>query len=221
MKKAICTLLAILLCAIGTTCFAEMDLSSMTLEELYALRLEINNEIAGRVKESNDVPEGKTIAELFPDQYVARKVRDAIGAFSTKDIVSQEKLDNAWNLDFDRNDDVASLEGIQYLHNLEYLSCFGQKSLMEIPESIGSLSKLSRISIYESPITSLPDSICELKQLYFLELRETDISKLPEDIGNLSSLTYLDISYTKITSLPESIYALNLETFVRRGLDID
>ena len=152
---------------------------------------------------------------------MARHIRDSIGAFSTSDKATQEKLDSIKNLSFDRNDDVGSLEGIQYLSNLESLNCFGQNNLSEIPDTIGNLKNLKRIDIYESPITMLPDSICNLLNLTHISIERTNVISLPDDIGNLTSLEYLNISYTKITELPDSIYTLELKWFYRNGLDLD
>ena len=222
MKKTICTLLAFLLCAIGTISVAETDLNSMTLEDLYALRLEINQEIAERAIQTMSADEGKTIIELFPDKVLARKVRDAIGTISINDFVTQDQLDKVTKIGFDPyTPEVSSLEGIQYLHNLVELDCFGQSGLTELPYDIGSLSKLELISLYKTQISLLPDSICNLKSLWFLSLSGTELTALPEDIGNLVSLEYLDVSNTKLNSFPVSIYALKLTTFNRDGLDID
>ena len=219
MKKTICIVLVLFVSLIAVA-NAETDVSSMINEELYSLRLQINQELASRI-EQQTIPEGATIAELFPDTYLARHIRDSIGAFSTSDKATQEKLDSIKNLSFDRNDDVGSLEGIQYLHNLESLNCFGQNNLLEIPDTIGNLKNLKRIDIYESPITMLPDSICNLLNLTHISIERTNVISLPDDIGNLTSLEYLNISYTKITELPDSIYTLELKWFYRNGLDLD
>ena len=224
MKKVLCIVLVLVISSMVMGANAETDISQMSLEELLALRKTVNEQIAQIIlSEGQEDTSGVlgTIKELFPDPWVAKHIRDSIGAFSTNDGVTQEKLDTVTSLSFDRNDDVTTLDGIQYLRNLEYLSCFGQNNLRDIPDAIGTLLNLEDISIYESPITDLPDSICNLQQLRWLSIESTNISSLPDDIGNLSALTYLNISNTKISSLPESIYTLQLKTFERKGLDID
>ena len=223
MKKVICIILTFL-CFLMVTANAETDISQMSLEELLSLRQIVNEQIAQIIISENQRNTDEilgTIKDLFPNPSVAKHIRDSIGAFSTNDSVTQEKLDTVTSLSFDRNDDVTTLDGIQFLRNLEYLSCFGQNNLTEIPDCVGLLLNLERIDIYESPITSLPDSICNLQRLWWLSLRNTNLSSLPDDIGNLSALTYLNISYTKISNLPESIYGLQLDTFERKGLDLD
>lgn len=219
-KRVIGTLLLVVMMLFFVYADAE-ELSGMSLDELLALRIAVNNEIASR----NNPPEledGLTIADVFPDKVLARYIRDNLGAFSTNDQVSQEQLDTITELSFLSHDDgLSSLEGIGYLHNLEVLNVYWQDGLEEIPEVIGSLPLMYRIDITRCSIDTLPDSICNLTDLIFLRVNETNISELPEDIGNLTSLVFLDISDTNITELPASIYNLKLETFLRDGLDLD
>lgn len=219
MKKLFAFVFCIILSL--NVAFAEIDIASMTDEELYDLRQAINDELGSRLEGSLALKEGTTIAELFPDTALAKKVRDAVGAFSTKDVITQEKLDKITQISFTAGDGLTSLEGIQYLHNLNYLSCFNQKGLIKIPDSIGSLTKLEKLYLELCPIEQLPDSICDLPLLKLLNLHRTNIVQLPADIGNLSNLKTLDISNTRISELPESIYLLQLSSFNRDGLDLD
>lgn len=220
MKKAICIIL-ILFASMVVIANAETDVSTMTDEELYALRLQINNELASRI-ETTDITEYATIAELFPDPVLAKYIRDEVGAFSTKDHVSQEKLDSVTSIMFLNSDyGIKSLEGIQYLHNMDSIYIHNQKSITEIPQYIGNLSNLEYIMFSGCSISSLPDSICNLTLLRELDISYNPIIALPEDIGNLTLLVELNISKTNITSLPQSIYNLALEKFEREGLDFD
>lgn len=200
------------------------DLSAMSTEDLLSLRLAVNNELSAR-SAPVPAPEGASIAELFPDQWIARHIRDELGKFSTNDPVTQEELDTIESLSmYGATKDpakITTLEGIQYLHGLEWLYVWDQSSITEIPEWIGTLKNLISLEFKRCPISTVPDSICDLTNLKGLCLANTNITALPEDIGNLTSLTRLDISKTKITRLPVSIYALTLDTFNREGLDID
>ena len=225
MKKTICILLAVLFCAVGTTSVAEMDLSGMTLEELYASRLEINNEIASRNQNRFSVEDGITIADLFPDTWIARHIRDELGKFSTKDNVTQEELDTIFSLRINGQTvdhiQVTTLDGVQYLRNLTRLEVNNQENISEIPEWVGTLTKLTYLEFRYCPVKTVPGCICDLTELEVLNLFGSSIEALPDDIGNLLNLNSLNISYTKITELPASIYNLSLETFNREGLDID
>ncbi len=240
MKKFCVLLLAVLL-LMPTAC-SEIDIHGMTDEELYALRTEINNEIAVRAQAAYVPPEGKKIAEIFPDLWLAMKIRDELGKFSTSDIVTQEELDTITSLILIGQ--FKSLEGVQYLRNLDRFCLSVHESVSAIPDWIGNLENLTYLSIVQCSIDELPDSICNLanlESLYIsgtnisalpenignlsnlgtLDISKTDISTLPESIGNLSALRILDISNTKITELPESFSSLDLVLFIHQGLDLD
>jgi len=201
------------------------DLTAMTDEELLDLRLKINLELAARM-EAVIVPEGMTIAEIFPDPVLAIKVRDEIGAISTKDAVTQKELDTIRYIAVNgavsgETHDLKDLSGIEYLRNLETIRFVRQENLTSIPEAIENCVHLREIDLRSCGITVLPNSICNLLKLKELDLSGNPLTALPDDIGNLQSLKELDISYTKITELPASIRNLSLEDFRRQGLDLD
>lgn len=222
MKRVfIILLLAVVLLASTAQAYTATDLANMSTDELLALRAEINNEIAARY-EPPVIEEVKTLIEIFPDEYLAKLIRDEIGLFSTKDQVSLDqlkKIEYIWIFNSDKG--VTSLEGIQYLTNLVSLQIDFQKSLTYIPEEIGNLSHLKVFDVTYCPIDKLPDSFCNLTNLEEAKFYYTNLEKLPDDIGNLKSLKELDISNTKIKELPASIYNLHLERFGREGLDLD
>lgn len=223
MKKLFSLVLSVLMVFSIALAETDLDLASMTDDELLALRLAVNNELASRNADQLSIEEGMTIAEIFPDEWLARHIRDELGKFSTKNVVSQEELDSITILQILSTDvQVTTLEGIQYLHGLTSFRLYRQYNITEIPEWIGTLTNLRSLTLPGcDSITAVPDAICNLTNLKTLDLKRTGISTLPEDIGNLVNLEELDISYTKITELPASIYNLNLKTFERAGLDID
>ena len=195
--------------------------SELSIDDLLDLRLTINEEIASRLQ-PEEAPEGSSFADLFSDPLLAKYIRDQLGAFSTKDEVTQEQLDTITDVHFlSHTDGLKSLEGIQYLHGIKELSLYYQEDLHEIPDAIGTLLDLKRLSLDRCGIDALPDSIANLTNLEYLSLKETNVSSLPEDIGNLAKLKTLNISGTKISQLPSSIYNLELEKFLREGIDID
>ena len=221
MTKYVTAILLIVVMIFSFTYAAADDLSGKSIEELYQLRESINNEIASR-QSTVELQEGTPIQNIFPDKDLAKLVRDETGKISINDKVTQEDLDSVRSIYATRNEDIKSLEGIEYLRNLESLTMFGQKNLAYVPDTIGSLTSLKRIEFSESLFLEfLPDSICDLPALRSLNLRSSAIKALPDDIGNLTNLAEIDISYTNITDLPESIYALNLGTFNRTGLDFE
>lgn len=214
MSKGIIAILTVF-ALLTLPALAELDVSAMTDDELRDCRLAINEEIAARI--ALDMPEGEgRIIDLFPDPVLANLVRGEIGAFTVEDIVTQDDLDSVEEvMVLSHNDGLESLEGIQYLHNLEVLHLYWQDRLKEIPDAIGTLTRLEELSVKNCGITALPDSVCNLTWLEKLDISGTAVTALPEDIGNLESLEELDISETQIKDLPESIYALDLKKFYR------
>ena len=222
MKRLICFLVVCSLMPI--LALAEMDVSSMTDDELLAIRLQINEELASR-NTMPEIPEGTTIADLFPDHYMAMKVRDEVGAISTKDPVTQEDLDRVERLDVsgysDGSSELKELTGIGYLTNLDYLSVYDQPGFSDVPDEIANCVRLRRIDFRRTGIKMLPASFCNLPGLQYLDMANSALEALPDDIGNLTLLKELDISGTNVTALPASIRSLSLEKFLRDGLDLD
>lgn len=96
-------------------------------------------------------------------------------------------------------------ESVGRLTTLKKLS-FYSPQLEEIPTSIGNLKKLKSLSISsENEISQIPDTTCGLTSLEELKLEKIQIRVLPECIGNLTSLKYLTLSNNQLTELPSSI----------------
>ena len=171
---------------------------------------------------AEQIPDGTSIADIFPDRSVAITIRDILGKLSIRATVSQNDLDSITKLAIFPDEDhcVENLEGIQYLHNLEELSIYEgtyivkerrqyRHKLTEVPDWIGSMQSLKRIDFSGTDISLIPDAICSLQGLEKLYLHGTEITSLPEDIGALSNLEMLDLGGTHITTLPDSIGLLN------------
>ncbi|KAL8158241.1 hypothetical protein AgCh_002802 [Apium graveolens] len=75
-----------------------------------------------------------------------------------------------------------------------------------LPESIGRLSKLSKLLLHScNKLRHLPSSICNLKAVEYLDLNYcSDLQELPNEIGNMESLRILQAIQTEIVTLPES-----------------
>ncbi len=81
--------------------------------------------------------------------------------------------------------------------------------LASLPESIGQLSKLSNLYLYQNQLTHLPESIGQLSNLSKLYLSQNQLTHLPESIGQLSNLSELSLSQNQLTRLPESVGQLS------------
>jgi internalin A len=69
--------------------------------------------------------------------------------------------------------------------NLELLG------LTEVPESIGRLKQLQRLSLRGNQLTALPEVIGELKMLRMLVLSENPLTALPQSLRKLTALKHL------------------------------
>ncbi len=95
---------------------------------------------------------------------------------------------------------------IGQLQSLKYLNLRETQQLTSLPEEIGDLRNLIRLSLTRVGITSLPPSIGQLQSLKYLNLRETQqLTSVPEEIGDLRNLVSLDLYDTGLTSLPSTI----------------
>ena len=194
------------------------DLSSMSTEDLLQLRQEINNELSSRIKDPEK--RGRTVIEIFPDKKLALYMRDEMGAFSIEDEVTNEMLERVSYIFINDMDlGLSSLEGIQFLPNLTYITCIYQNALTELPD-IGTLQNLYSVEFSHCGLTALPDSICNCMAMEKIDISCCPVTKLPDDIGNLSRMKELDISFTQITELPQTIRNLKLNVFKREGLNL-
>jgi Leucine-rich repeat (LRR) protein len=81
--------------------------------------------------------------------------------------------------------------------------------IQTVPESIGTLTQLSSLTIQNQPVHALPESIGKLNKLKTLHIINTPLTSLPESLGNLAALEDLKIVGTNIRALPPSIQNLS------------
>jgi len=87
--------------------------------------------------------------------------------------------------------------------------------LKSLPDEIGDLDNLNKLTLIESSISSLPNSIGQLQNLRDLDLSFTDeLKSLPDEIGNMADLNKLNLLYSSISSLPNSIGQLKHLTYL-------
>jgi internalin A len=77
--------------------------------------------------------------------------------------------------------------------------------LIELPESLGQLTQLTRLSLHNNQLASLPEFLKKLTQLTRLSLHNNQLVSLPESLGQLTQLTRLSLHNNKLVSLPESL----------------
>jgi flagellar motor component MotA len=92
------------------------------------------------------------------------------------------------------------------------------KNLKTLPDSIGNLKNLTKLSIHYSDIEKLPESIGDLISLRELILNDNKkLTSLPGSIGNLKDLEKFELSCSPIKLLPDCIY--NLEKLTELSLE--
>lgn len=160
-----------------------------------------------------------TISMVFKDKTLAREVRDQCGKASIDQVVKPDEIKRVDMITFSSKEAITSLQGISFLVNCDfYIMKYDGRNL---DDELGDCVWIKNLYLDDSSIEALPSWIGNLTNLESLSISNTNISKLPDSIGNLKNLKYLNISNTKITELPDSIYCLDLETFYKRGLDLD
>lgn len=83
------------------------------------------------------------------------------------------------------------------------------EGLSELPDCVGNLTNLTRISAWNNNLTSLPNSIGDLINLEEAYFNDNMLESIPESAGNLKSLQFLYLDNNELSSLPETIKNLN------------
>jgi len=94
-------------------------------------------------------------------------------------------------------------DSIGRLQNLEVLDLLMSCNIDELPEAIGSLSKLRQLCL--SFNMSLPRSIWRLNNLAILILTHQSMTRLPDEIGDLTNLRFLCLVKNNFQSLPPTM----------------
>ncbi|XP_026432106.1 putative disease resistance protein RGA3 isoform X2 [Papaver somniferum] len=101
------------------------------------------------------------------------------------------------------------LTNIQSLRKLRYLEV-SHTDMVELPDSVTSLSNLQTLDLTNCELKVIPDSISGLKNLRFLNLSDNPFEKLPASVVTLSNLGTLDINTCKnLEALPDSVRGLS------------
>ena len=91
--------------------------------------------------------------------------------------------------------DLPSLEWLDLTENplerIEDLACLslhlaglglGACRLIELPESLGRMSRLRKLSLFRNSLTTLPASIQSLRQVTRLDLSDNQLTTLPDEV---------------------------------------
>ena len=88
--------------------------------------------------------------------------------------------------------------------NLEELF-LNNHQLAKLPQTIGNLSCLKKLSLIFNSLAKLPRTIENLSNLESLILYHNRLNRLPQTIGNLRNLRELNLRFNNLEILPDSI----------------
>ncbi|XP_059076255.1 disease resistance protein RUN1-like isoform X1 [Cryptomeria japonica] len=126
--------------------------------------------------------------------------------FKNLKLLEHLDLANCHKLTF-KSEDLNFLENIT---KLDYLNLSFIRQLQELPRHVTNQASLRELYFDYTSLRDLPDSIGQLSRITKMRIVCVQLSSLPTSLGDLSSLTKLEIAYSpKLKSLPKSIRQLN------------
>lgn len=78
-----------------------------------------------------------------------------------------------------------------------------------LPEEIGELAKLQKLTLLNVPLATFPDWIGKLTNLTYLMVRSNDVTEIPPFIKNLKKLHTLRVENCELKSIPEELKQLS------------
>ncbi|ALU77390.1 class 1 internalin InlD [Listeria monocytogenes] len=151
------------------------------------------------------------INEIFTDENLANAIKTTLSKPSTASAVSQVELDSVRDVTAESSN-IASLEGVQYLNNLDTLVLNNNKIT-----DLNPLAGLTKLSILEASNNQLSDisALSNVTNLHQLRLDGNQIKQL-NGVSNLINLETIELSNNQITAIsPVS----GLKNLVGLGID--
>ncbi|UCD01865.1 MAG: hypothetical protein JSV23_02265 [Promethearchaeota archaeon] len=141
-------------------------------------------------------------------------------------LVIKNKHVNVLNLNYftwkwvkENSDIVNSLYKFKYLD--AYFNSLNKynindKDFFEIPNSIGKLTYLKKLTLMRNRLQKIPESLGALNSLKELDLSYNNFYEIPQIIGGLNSLEKLNLKGNKIQKIPDSLrlFLDSLENFI-------
>ncbi|PZG33467.1 internalin [Listeria ivanovii] len=165
--------------------------------------------------QAESITQPTPIKDIFPDPNFAERIREGFGKASVDDVVSQTELNQIYNLDSPSRD-IQSIEGIQYLNNLDRLN-FGENNISDISQLSG-VTSLTHIGLVGNNISNL-SPLANLTNLESLGLDENNISDI-SSLAGLSKLSYLSLNDNNLDNLSDVSGLINLKELRAGGNSI-
>ncbi|WP_446500014.1 leucine-rich repeat domain-containing protein, partial [Listeria innocua] len=168
------------------------------------------------VKAAN-ITQPTPINQVFPDANLAEYIQRVLQKPNVSAPVTQDELNSVENISADSGlyDNIASIEGVQYLNNLTELRLENVDNSVSDLRPLSGLIKLEFISFYHSQISDL-SPLSGLINLTSLTINDNKISDL-SPLSNLSNLNKLDISRNQISDLSPLSGLINLTSLAITG----
>jgi photosystem II stability/assembly factor-like uncharacterized protein len=97
-------------------------------------------------------------------------------------------------------------DAICNLKKLQVLECDSNGKFSALPDSIGKLTNLTRLSLHgDTSFSKIPQSICNCKKLKTLDFEDCALSWLPACFGYLDSLSSINVHGNRLITLPSSL----------------
>ncbi|MBC2379289.1 LPXTG cell wall anchor domain-containing protein [Listeria welshimeri] len=151
--------------------------------------------------------ESTPINQLFPDPVLAEKIRSTTAKPSVGSTVTQSDLNKVTyvNIQGYGKEPIKSIEGMQYLNELSYLSLDGNQVSDLTP--LANASKLTYLTLSDNNVSDV-SSLKNLSKVYLIGLKNNQV----EDISSLSNLTALKYLYLNGNKLSDLSAIANLTT---------
>ncbi|MBC1322354.1 LPXTG cell wall anchor domain-containing protein [Listeria welshimeri] len=151
--------------------------------------------------------ESTPINQLFPDPVLAEKIRSTTAKPSLGSTVTQSDLNKVTyvNIQGYGKEPIKSIEGMQYLNELSYLSLDGNQVSDLTP--LANATKLTYLTLSDNNVSDV-SSLKNLSKVYLIGLKNNQV----EDISSLSNLTALKYLYLNGNKLSDLSAIANLTT---------
>lgn len=117
-------------------------------------------------------------------------------------------LKNLKNFSFYHNELVSLPEELTQCSQLEYIYLDYNRSLGNLPQSIGALEHLKDLTANQCNLQSIPPSLSLCYDLRMLQLAHNKLVRLAVDFSGLKKIVNLQLNDNKLSDLPRSVFQL-------------